>query len=79
MELTNAEVHDSQADRNKPLTSAQLRLNKGVSPVRAGVEQAFATMKRNYGYRGASYRNRCHPHLMCHIGRTFRINGSAYI
>lgn len=57
-----------RAARNKPLTPAQHWFNKAVSPIRAGVERAFATMKRHYGYRGVRYRGRsrntCHLHLM---------------
>ncbi|MBB6251891.1 IS5 family transposase [Nitrospirillum iridis] len=43
-----------RAARNKPLTPAQFWFNKAMSPIRAGVERAFATMKRHYRYRGAA-------------------------
>lgn len=58
-----------KAARNKPLKNWQKWFNKAVSPIRAGVERSFATMKRHYGFTQVRYinlsRNRCSLHLMC--------------
>jgi IS5 family transposase len=58
-----------RAARNKPLKNWQTWFNKAVSPIRAGVERGFATMKRHYGFTQVRYiglaRNACAMHLMC--------------
>lgn len=42
--------------RSPPLRASQVRHNKLIAPIRAGVEAVFATLKRWMGYRQVRYR-----------------------